>query len=125
MIRPPVEGLVPVFLFAAADFIKHGRVDFRVLKDPRVSMSSTVLKALEERAEMGEMKFPAAPALGFISSSVFIYSSGGYPHHEIYPSQLFHTARNGRIQVLYLPHIYGPDPYYFRSFPSSRYVFRH
>jgi hypothetical protein len=36
--------------------------------DPIVSMSRTVLKALAERPEIGEMKFPAAPALK--SSSV-------------------------------------------------------
>jgi hypothetical protein len=34
-----------------------------VLKEPRVSISRTVLKALDERPEMGDRKFPAAPAL--------------------------------------------------------------
>lgn len=34
-----------------------------VLKEPKVSISMTVLKALDERPEMGERKFPAAPAL--------------------------------------------------------------
>ncbi len=33
------------------------------LTEPMVSISRTVLKALAERPEMGEMKFPAAPAL--------------------------------------------------------------
>ena len=63
MIRPPVEGLIPVFGFAEADLMRCGRVAFSVLKEPRVSISRTVLKALDERPEIGERKFPAAPAL--------------------------------------------------------------
>lgn len=38
---------------------------FNVLKDPMVSMSMTVLNALADNAEMGAMKFPAAPALNW------------------------------------------------------------
>ena len=63
MIRPPVEGFVPVFLLLKADVIRWGSVAFNVLKDPMVSMSITVLNALADKPEMGAMKFPAAPAL--------------------------------------------------------------
>lgn len=41
-----------------------------MLKDPIVSMSSTVLKALEESPEIGATKFPAAPALVVVSPQV-------------------------------------------------------
>lgn len=67
--RPPVEGFVPVFGFAAADFTRWGMVALKVLKEPIVSMSITVLKALAERPASGEMKFPAAPALCRSSAS--------------------------------------------------------
>lgn len=63
IIRPPVEGLVPVFGFFFADMRSCGMVALKVLKEPMVSMSRTVLKALAERPERGAMKFPAAPAL--------------------------------------------------------------
>ena len=61
--RPPVEGLWPVLGWSEADLRRWGRVDLRVLKEPRVSMSRMILKALEDRESSGEMKFPAAPAL--------------------------------------------------------------
>jgi len=63
MIRPPVEGFVPVFGFFDAEIRSCGKVAFRVLKEPIVSISITVLKAFAESPEIGEMKFPAAPAL--------------------------------------------------------------
>lgn len=63
MMRPPVEGFVPVFGFLLADLISSGTVALRVLKDPTVSISRTVLNAFEESPDIGEMKFPAAPAL--------------------------------------------------------------
>lgn len=63
MMRPPVEGFVPVLGFLLADFRSSGKVALRVLKEPIVSMSMTVLKAFEERPDIGEIKFPAAPAL--------------------------------------------------------------
>jgi hypothetical protein len=55
--------LVPVFGFAAADFMSAGRVALRVLKEPIVSISRTVRNAFEDRPEIGDMKLPAAPAL--------------------------------------------------------------
>lgn len=61
--RPPVLGLDAVFGWAEADFMSWGRVALSVLKEPRVSISRTVRKALEERPSRGEIKFPAAPAL--------------------------------------------------------------
>ena len=67
IIRPPVEELVPLLGLAEADLRRGGRVALRVLKDPMVSMSITVLKALAERPEMGETKLPAAPALLHLS----------------------------------------------------------
>lgn len=63
IMRPPVEALWPVLGFLAADVTKWGRVALRVLKEPIVSMSITVLNALAESPAMGERKFPAAPAL--------------------------------------------------------------
>jgi hypothetical protein len=63
IIRPPVEGLVGELGWAEADFRREGRVALSVLKEPSVSISRTVRKALEERPESGAMKFPAAPAL--------------------------------------------------------------
>lgn len=63
IIRPPVEGFVPVLGFLLAEIRSWGMVAFKVLKDPSVSISSTVLKALDERPEIGDKKFPAAPAL--------------------------------------------------------------
>lgn len=63
MILPPVDSFVPLLGFLAADSIRYGIVAFRVLNEPRVSISRTVLKAFDERPEMGERKFPAAPAL--------------------------------------------------------------
>lgn len=63
MIRPPVEGLVAELGWVEADFRREGSVALRVLKEPSVSISSTVRKALEERPESGAIKFPAAPAL--------------------------------------------------------------
>ncbi len=63
MIRPPVEGLVPVFGFLAADLMSSGTVALRVLKEPIVSISMTVLKAFEESPSIGAKKLPAAPAL--------------------------------------------------------------
>lgn len=53
-----------MFGLAAADFMSAGRVALRVLKEPIVSISRTVRKAFEERPEIGEIKLPAAPALG-------------------------------------------------------------
>lgn len=61
--RPPDEGFTPVFGFLAADSRRWGSVALRVLKEPRVSISRTVLKALEESPEIEDRKFPAAPAL--------------------------------------------------------------
>ncbi len=72
MIRPPVEELVPVLGFLAADFMSSGTVAFRVLNEPIVSMSITVLKAFAERASIGEMKFPAAPALQAPKSATYL-----------------------------------------------------
>jgi len=63
MMRPPVLVLDVVFGFLFAEFRRYGRVALRVLKDPMVSMSSTVLKAFADRPEIGARKFPAAPAL--------------------------------------------------------------
>jgi len=62
-IRPPVDGFVPVLRFLDADFMSSGTVALRVLKEPIVSISSTVLKALAERPDIGDRKLPAAPAL--------------------------------------------------------------
>lgn len=76
MIRPPVEGLVPVLGFFAADFMSSGTVALRVLKEPIVSMSITVLKAFAERPSMGEMKFPAAPALQASKSASHLIFEG-------------------------------------------------
>jgi hypothetical protein len=42
-----------------------------LLTEPIVSISRTVLKALAERPEMGEMKFPAAPALKSVSKDPY------------------------------------------------------
>ena len=42
-------------------------VALKVLKDPIVSMSITVLKAFAERLARGAMKLPAAPALSTVS----------------------------------------------------------
>lgn len=50
-------------------------MDLRVLKDPMVSMSITVLKAFAERPEIGERKFPAAPAL--FHRYVLVFEYGG------------------------------------------------
>jgi hypothetical protein len=63
MIRPPVEGFVPSLGLLDAEVMRWGRVALRVLKEPRVSISRTVRKALDERPEMGDKKLPAAPAL--------------------------------------------------------------
>lgn len=63
IIRPPVDGLVPVFGFFAADFMSSGMVALSVLKEPMVSISMTVLKAFEESPSIGARKLPAAPAL--------------------------------------------------------------
>jgi hypothetical protein len=63
MILPPVEVLDPVFGLLAADVRRWGSVAFSVLKEPSVSISRTVLNALDERPEMADRKFPAAPAL--------------------------------------------------------------
>ena len=63
MILPPVEAFVPVLGFLEADVMRWGRVAFNVLKEPIVSISITVLKALADKPEIGAMKFPAAPAL--------------------------------------------------------------
>lgn len=70
MMRPPVEGFVPVLRFLDADFKSSGIVALRVLKEPIVSMSRTVLKALAERPDMGERKLPAAPALHYRQISI-------------------------------------------------------
>jgi hypothetical protein len=67
MIRPPVEGFVPLLGFFDAEVMRWGRVALRVLKEPRVSISRTVRNALDERPEMGDRKLPAAPALRNIS----------------------------------------------------------
>jgi hypothetical protein len=61
--RPPVDGLVPVLGFFEADVMRYGRVALRVLKEPMVSMSMTVLKALADKPAIGATKLPAAPAL--------------------------------------------------------------
>ena len=63
MILPPVEVFVPVFGFLTADAMRCGSVAFKVLYEPRVSISRTDLKAFEERLAIGARKFPAAPAL--------------------------------------------------------------
>ena len=63
IMRPPVEGLSPVFGFLAADLISSGTVALRVLKEPIVSISITVLKAFEDNPSIGARKLPAAPAL--------------------------------------------------------------
>ena len=62
--RPPVvpEGLG--LGLREAEATRWGMVALMVLNVPIVSMSITVLKALELRPEMGAMKLPAAPALG-------------------------------------------------------------
>lgn len=65
IILPPVEGFLPVFGFLAADAMRCGIVTLSVLNDPRVSISRTDLKALDESPEMGARKFPAAPALKY------------------------------------------------------------
>lgn len=65
MMRPPVEKLVPVFGFFFADAMRCGKVAFSVLYEPMVSISITVLNALAERVDIGDRKFPAAPALLF------------------------------------------------------------
>jgi hypothetical protein len=44
------------------------------LTEPIVSISRTVLKALAERPEMGEMKLPAAPALKTVSRNAYNHS---------------------------------------------------
>ena len=63
--RPAVEpdGCGVGLPLRRAESTRYGIVALMVLKVPRVSMSITVLKALGERPEMGEMKLPAAPAL--------------------------------------------------------------
>lgn len=66
MIRPPVVVFVVVFGFLAAELRRCGSVAFRVLKEPRVSISITVLKAFAERLEIGARKLPAAPALRYV-----------------------------------------------------------
>lgn len=63
IILPPVEGLVALLGLRRAEASRWGMVALKVLKEPRVSISKTVRKALEERFESGERKFPAAPAL--------------------------------------------------------------
>lgn len=63
MIRPPLDVFVPLLGFLDADRMSCGRVALRVLKEPIVSMSMTVLNAFAERPAIGEMKLPAAPAL--------------------------------------------------------------
>lgn len=63
IIRPPVEKFVAVLGFRFAEASRCGMVALKVLNEPRVSISRTVRKALEERLERGERKFPAAPAL--------------------------------------------------------------
>ena len=63
MILPPVDELVAEFGYFFADIRSWGSVALRVLNDPIVSMSITVLKALADRPEIGARKFPAAPAL--------------------------------------------------------------
>jgi len=68
IILPPDEGLVPVLGFFFAEMTSCGMVALKVLNEPMVSMSITVLKALAERPSRGEMKFPAAPALFKIKS---------------------------------------------------------
>lgn len=70
MMRPPVEKLVPVLTLAEAEAMRAGIVDLRVLKEPRRSISMTVLKALEERPVRGERKLPAAPALRVVSMAL-------------------------------------------------------
>lgn len=54
---------MPVLGFFFADITSCGIVALKVLKDPMVSISITVLNAFAERPSRGEMKFPAAPAL--------------------------------------------------------------
>lgn len=63
MIRPPVEEFVALLGFRFADASRWGMVALNVLKEPNVSISRTVRNAFEERADSGERKFPAAPAL--------------------------------------------------------------
>jgi hypothetical protein len=76
MILPPVEEFVPVFGFLAADVMRCGSVAFSVLKEPRVSISRTDLKALDERSDIGARKFPAAPALYYVSVCCTIRALG-------------------------------------------------
>lgn len=49
-----------------ADSNRLGRVAFKVLYDPRTSISMTDLNALELNCVIGTRKFPAAPALSKI-----------------------------------------------------------
>lgn len=117
IMRPPVEGLVPVFGFAAADFMRWGRVALRVLNEPRVSISKTVLNAFEDRPEIGATKFPAAPALEGLCQYLFfrLQWDRWILHDEVDASQLFDTCLNRSLQILNSPHVYGTNSNYFRS----------
>jgi hypothetical protein len=93
MIRPPVEGFVPLLGFFDAEVMRWGRVALRVLKDPRVSISRTVRKALDERPEMGDRKLPAAPALEEYQRVLAITRRAGISLHDIVNSSQFpHTS---------------------------------
>jgi hypothetical protein len=63
------------------------------LTEPIVSMSRTVLNALAERPEMGEIKFPAAPALkGEVLVGNLIIAGGDVFSHDIVNSSQFLNA---------------------------------
>jgi hypothetical protein len=99
MILPPVDELEAEFGYFFAEIRSCGRVALRVLKDPMVSMSITVLKAFADRPEIGARKFPAAPALrpyqsGPIQSSAHNEIPGMYTYitKSIPPSSLTHRS---------------------------------
>jgi hypothetical protein len=74
-----------------------------VLKVPIVSISMTALKPFGVRAERGEMKLPAAPALGMLLATRFAYGGPGSDEHdEIDGPKLLYTAVRGTLEAVKL-----------------------